>query len=40
VRVAGSGPAGRGAAEPLVLDHDRAAQVLPTLSVLLGREVT
>ena len=33
-------PAGAGAAEPLVLDHDRAALVLPTLSALLGREVS
>jgi hypothetical protein len=37
-RVAGTGA--RVAAEPLVLDHDRAALVLPTLSMLLGREVT
>ncbi|MEV4636561.1 DUF5682 family protein [Actinoplanes sp. NPDC049548] len=36
-RVAG-GP-GPSQAEPLVLDHDRAAQVLPTLSALLGREI-
>jgi hypothetical protein len=39
-RVAGDrGAAGRAGAEPLVLDHDRAALVLPTLSALLGREV-
>jgi len=39
-RIAGSGAAGRAGAEPLVLDHERAALVLPTLSALLGREVT
>jgi hypothetical protein len=33
-------PAGAGPAEPLVLDHERAALVLPTLSALLGREVS
>jgi len=37
-RVAGT--AVGAAAEPLVLDHDRAALVLPTLSKLLGREIT
>ncbi|WP_067503290.1 DUF5682 family protein [Actinoplanes sp. TFC3] len=36
-RIAG-GPA-HAASEPLVLDHDRAARVLPTLSALLGREI-
>ncbi|MEV8506240.1 DUF5682 family protein [Actinoplanes sp. NPDC051475] len=36
-RVAG-GP-GLAQAEPLVLDHESAARVLPTLSVLLGREI-
>ncbi|MFI7599466.1 DUF5682 family protein [Actinoplanes sp. NPDC049681] len=36
-RVAG-GP-GVARAEPAVLDHERAARVLPTVSVLLGREV-
>ena len=36
-RVAGSGST---TLEPLVLDHDRAALVLPTLSALLGREVS
>ena len=36
-RVAGSGST---TVEPLVLDHDRAALVLPTLSALLGREVS
>ncbi|GAA3336316.1 hypothetical protein GCM10020358_08000 [Amorphoplanes nipponensis] len=39
-RVAGRAGAGRAAAGPLVLDHDRAALVLPTLSALLGREVS
>ncbi|GAA3916484.1 DUF5682 family protein [Actinoplanes auranticolor] len=39
-RVADPGGAGGAAAEPLVLDHDRAALVLPTLSALLGREVS
>lgn len=36
-RVAG-GP-GLAQAEPLVLDHESAARVLPTLGVLLGREI-
>ncbi|BCJ55469.1 hypothetical protein Asp14428_69440 [Actinoplanes sp. NBRC 14428] len=35
-RIAGGAVA---RAEPLVLDHDRAATVLPTLSALLGREI-
>jgi hypothetical protein len=39
-RVAAPAGAGRNAAAPLVLDHDRAALVLPTLSALLGREVS
>ena len=39
-RVAAPAGAGRGAAEPLELDHDRAALVLPTLSALLGQEVS
>ncbi|WP_433720413.1 DUF5682 family protein [Actinoplanes sp. CA-051413] len=39
-RVADPGGAGGAAGEPLVLDHDRAALVLPTLSALLGREVS
>lgn len=39
-RVAAPAGAGRAAAEQLVLDHDRAALVLPTLSALLGREIT
>jgi hypothetical protein len=39
-RIAGVGAAGRADGEPLVLDHERAALVLPTLSALLGREVT
>ncbi|GAA2539955.1 DUF5682 family protein [Winogradskya consettensis] len=36
-RVAGG--ASRSGGEPLVLDHERAARVLPTLRALLGREV-
>ncbi|OJF12157.1 DUF5682 family protein [Couchioplanes caeruleus] len=36
-RIAGG--AGSATAEPLVLDHDRAALVLPTLGTLLGREI-
>jgi hypothetical protein len=39
-RVANPAGAGRPGAEPVVLDHDRAALVLPTLSALLGREVS
>jgi hypothetical protein len=39
-RVADPGGTGGAAGEPLVLDHDRAALVLPTLSALLGREVS
>jgi hypothetical protein len=39
-RVAAPAGAGRGGAEPLVLDDERAALVLPTLSALLGREVS
>jgi hypothetical protein len=38
-RIAAPAGARGAAAEPLVLDHDRAAQVLPTLSALLGREI-
>ncbi|RSM54707.1 hypothetical protein DMB66_37275 [Actinoplanes sp. ATCC 53533] len=38
-RIAAPAGAGGTAAEPLVLDHDRAALVLPTLSALLGREI-
>jgi hypothetical protein len=38
-RVAAPPGAGRGGAEPLVLDHERASLVLPTLSALLGREI-
>jgi hypothetical protein len=39
-RVAAPAGAGRDAAAPEVLDHDRAALVLPTLSALLGREIS
>jgi hypothetical protein len=39
-RVAAPAGAGRDAAAAVVLDHDRAALVLPTLSALLGREVS
>ena len=39
-RIAGQGATAGAAAEPLVLDHDRAAQVLPTLSALLGRDIS
>jgi hypothetical protein len=40
-RVAGdgSGRGGRGSESPVELDHDRAAGVLPTLSLLLGRQI-
>ncbi|MET8152658.1 DUF5682 family protein [Actinoplanes sp. NPDC049668] len=38
-RIAGTGAGGRPGAEPLILDHERAALTLPTLSALLGREV-
>jgi hypothetical protein len=38
-RVAAPAGAGGAGGEPLVLDHDRAALVLPTLSALLGREI-
>jgi hypothetical protein len=37
-RVAGAGTAADAA--PALLDHDRGATVLPTLSALLGREIT
>jgi hypothetical protein len=38
-RVAGEGRPGRDSEDRIELDHDRAATVLPTLSLLLGRPI-
>jgi hypothetical protein len=39
-RVAGDGRTGRASENPIELDYDRAATVLPTLSLLLGHPIT
>jgi hypothetical protein len=38
-RIAAGPGAGRAAGDAVVLDHDRAASVLPTLGLLIGREI-